>query len=123
MSDACPSTKPADAAASDKKAAAAADGASLSGDQKPDASSKAAGAEDSFVFVEAPFASSEEKVLGSFFNGPSPGFLEMEQLPLQLTELTAEIEAIESSANQWDSFVESVCSDECAESLSTPTKF
>lgn len=70
-----------------------------------------AASEESFVFIEAPFASPEEKVLGSFFNGPSPCFLENEKLPLQLNELTAEIEAIESSVNQWDSFVESVCSD------------
>lgn len=79
--------------------------------------------EESFVFVEAPFASPEEKVLGSFFNGPSPGFLESEKLPLQLNELTAEIEAIESSVDQWDSFVESVCSEDCGESVTTPTKF
>ena len=91
--------------------------------QKSGSASGVSAGEESFVFVEAPFASPEEKVLGSFFNGPSPGFLDSEKLPLHLNELTAEIEAIESSVNQWDSFVESVCSDDCGESVTTPTKF
>ena len=84
---------------------------------------RASGAEESFVFVEAPFASPEEKVLGSFFNGPSPGFLESEKMPLRLNDLAAEIEAIESSVTQWDSFVESVCSDECLDSVAGGSKF
>jgi hypothetical protein len=93
---------------------------SASAKQKSGSGSRvSAGEEESFVFVEAPFASPEEKVLGSFFNGPSPGFVDSEKLPLQLNELTAEIEAIESSVQQWDSFVESICSPDGAESIMT----
>lgn len=68
--------------------------------------------EESFVFVEAPFASSEEsKVLGSFFNGPTPAFSQEEEALLaNLGDLSAEIEKLESSVPQWDSFVDSVCS-------------
>lgn len=93
------------------------------GEKEPKSGSRVSASDESFVFVEAPFASSEEKVLGSFFNGPSPGFADSERLPLQLNELTAEIEALESTVNQWDSFVESVCSDDCTESTVTPTNF
>ena len=68
---------------------------------------------ESFVFVElnAPFAS-EESLLQSFFNGPSPTFIQqsndsdsmndMDELSIQLAEL-------ESAATQIDSFVESIC--------------
>lgn len=96
-------------------------GSGSSSKHKSGIASRESASEESFVFVEAPFASPEEKVLGSFFNGPSPGFLDSERLPLQLNELTAEIEAIECSVNQWDSFIESVCSDDCSESVTTPT--
>lgn len=106
-----------------EKKQSAADAAVRGKEQKSGSGSRVSASDESFVFVEAPFASSEEKVLGSFFNGPSPGFLDSEKLPLQLNELTAEIEALESSVNQWDSFVESVCSDDCSESTPTPTNF
>lgn len=66
-------------------------------------------ADESFVIVEAPFAS-QEKILGSFFNGPAPSFADSEDILTHLNELSREIEEIESSVPQWDSFVESVCS-------------
>ena len=70
--------------------------------------------EESFVFVEAPFASDESKVLGSFFNGPTPSFNEdsQDKILSHLSDLSAEIEALESAVPQWDSFVESICLDQ-----------
>uniref|UniRef100_A0A6P6XTI3 Autophagy-related protein 13-like n=2 Tax=Dermatophagoides pteronyssinus TaxID=6956 RepID=A0A6P6XTI3_DERPT len=81
---------------------------------------------ESFVFVElnAPFAS-EESLLQSFFNGPSPTFIQqsndsdsmndMDELSIQLAEL-------ESAATQIDSFVESICVTNENEDLKLETK-
>ena len=67
---------------------------------------------DSFVFVElkAPFASEESSELGSFFNGPSPTFTGSgADSTSDLSDLTVTLAEMESNAQQWDSFVESIC--------------
>lgn len=66
---------------------------------------------DSFVFVElkAPFAPDEQHELGSFFNGPSPTFTNSGDNVNELFELSSQIAAIELNAEQFDSFVDSVC--------------
>ena len=67
---------------------------------------------DSFVFVElkAPFASEESHELGSFFNGPSPTFTGSGgDSTSDLSDLTVTLAELESNAQQWDSFVESIC--------------
>lgn len=65
---------------------------------------------DSFVFVELnpPFASDQQQELGSFFNGPSPNF--KADLPENISEISNQLALLESNFNQWDDFVESVCS-------------
>jgi len=67
---------------------------------------------DSFVFVElkAPFACEEDHELGSFFNGPTPAFTGSGADSMgDLSELTTTLAELESNAQQWDSFVESIC--------------
>lgn len=67
--------------------------------------------EDSFVFVEAPFASGDQRVLGSFFNGPSPTFSGCKDFDLMgPEEISSEIEKLELVVPEWDSFVDSICS-------------
>ncbi|CAG2101170.1 unnamed protein product [Medioppia subpectinata] len=66
---------------------------------------------DSFVFVElkAPFACEEDHELGSFFNGPSPTFTgSCADSMGDLSELTTTIAELESNAQQWDTFVDSI---------------
>ena len=67
---------------------------------------------DSFVFVElkAPFASEDSHELGSFFNGPSPTFTNSGgDSTGSLSDLTITLAELESNAQQFDSFVESIC--------------
>ena len=69
---------------------------------------------DSFVFVElkAPFASDEQHELGSFFNGPSPTFTgSCTDSNCDISDITVQLAEMESNAQQWDSFVESICCD------------
>ena len=66
---------------------------------------------DSFVFVElkAPFAT-EDNELGSFFNGPMPSFTGSGGDSIgDLSDLTTTLAEFENNAQQWDSFVESIC--------------
>ena len=65
---------------------------------------------DSFVFVEnkAPFAPENDNDVGSFFNGPMPSF-HCKTILEELTDIANKLAAIESSAHQWDTFVDSVC--------------
>jgi hypothetical protein len=67
---------------------------------------------DSFVFVEmkAPFASHDQHELGSFFNGPCPAFSGSGDMTEELENVTSQLADIESNLDQWDSFVDSVCS-------------
>ncbi len=77
---------------------------------------------DSFVFVElkAPFAPEEQHELGSFFNGPSPTFTcSGGDSTGDLSELTVKLAELESNAQQWDSFVESICLTENEEDFKT----
>lgn len=66
---------------------------------------------DSFVFVEmkAPFAPTGQHELGSFFNGPSPTFSASGDFSEQLSDISVQLAVVESSIQQWDSFVDSVC--------------
>lgn len=72
---------------------------------------------DSFVFVETPFAPHEQRVFGSFFNGPTPSFRNCQESPSKLGEQLA---SLESSVHQWDSFVDSVCAPSNEESVTSP---
>jgi len=65
---------------------------------------------DSFVFVEnkAPFAPENDNDVGSFFNGPTPSF-HCKSILDELTDIANKLAVIESSAPQWDTFVDSVC--------------
>lgn len=68
---------------------------------------------ESFVFVDlkAPFVQvDEQEQLNSFFVGPSPTFSGHQLSPADLVNLTSQYAAIESNIEQWDSFVESICS-------------
>jgi hypothetical protein len=64
---------------------------------------------DSFVFVDLkpPFAPDDQSELGSFFNGPSPSFGEC-SLAEEMEDLTAQLALMESNAQQWDQFVDSI---------------
>lgn len=74
--------------------------------------SKITSSDDSYVFVEPipPFASTDQKVLSSFFNGPAPAFSESEKFALQVSELEEKLRDLESTVPTWESFVESICS-------------
>lgn len=64
---------------------------------------------DSFVFVDLkpPFAPDDQNELGSFFNGPSPSFGEC-SLAEEMEDLTDQLALMESNAQQWDQFVDSI---------------
>lgn len=74
--------------------------------------SKITSSDDSYVFVEPipPFASTDQKVLSPFFNGPAPSFTESEKFTLQVSELEEKLRDLESTVPTWDSFVDSICS-------------
>ena len=71
---------------------------------------------DSFVFVEinTPFAN-EEHEIGSFFNGPSPTFVNSEEDINDIQELANQLAEFDSNISQIDSFVESICLNETDE--------
>lgn len=74
--------------------------------------SKITSSDDSYVFVEPipPFASTDQKSLSSFFNGPAPSFSESEKFALQVSEIEEKLRDIELNIPTWDSFVDSICS-------------
>lgn len=74
---------------------------------------------DSFVFVENRplFTSENDTDVGSFFNGPTPSFNYSTDVFDELNEISDQLAAIESNAQQWDSFVDSVCSPDSEEDL------
>lgn len=84
---------------------------------KDDSISQLSSTSDSFVFVETPFAPHEQRVFGSFFNGPTPSFLDSQESPSKLGETLA---SLESSIHQWDSFVDSVCTPSNEETVTSP---
>lgn len=64
---------------------------------------------DSFVFVDLkpPFAPDDQSELGSFFNGPSPSFGDC-SLAEEMEDLAGQLALMESNAQQWDQFVDSI---------------
>ena len=58
-----------------------------------DSISQLSSTSDSFVFVETPFAPHEQRVFGSFFNGPTPSFLDGQESPSKLGETLASLES------------------------------
>ena len=75
---------------------------------------------DSFVFVDLkpPFAPDDQSELGSFFNGPSPSFGE-NSLAEELEDLTSQLDLMESNAQQWDQFVNSINLKDAEDELDT----
>lgn len=70
---------------------------------------------ESFVFVElnAPFAS-DDREFDSFFHGPCPTFITNndDDVSNDIDELSLQLAELESNASQFDSFVESIITED-----------